>query len=231
MPDIGSHVSNGFNNAQSARTTTGISTLGGSTLVVCLSWDIGVNFTSIADSASNSWTIIGTELSTASMKNRMYYAPNITPSASHTVTFTASGNAFISMWVVELRGVATAPLDTSAAQTDNTSPFVSTTATNTEANAVLVGHIGANVSGTTPPVIYTPGNSFTSQEQIQDFTSFYTGAVATKIVTASASQEASFTADQTLIDSIVRLAIFTASGKIYHRTGRGILSGVLRGGR
>lgn len=159
----------GYDSASSATaiavTSPGMQTRSGSALVAMVGFSRFVGaFSSITDSLGNTWTQIGTEQQQGTDGTaRFYRAENITGSNQgptlHTVTFTGSvANMFLSLLVLEIRGVTTTPLDQSSGNVDVATPFTAPIINTTSNNEMLVsGILSSNLSGSTT---FTPGNSY-----------------------------------------------------------------------
>ncbi len=139
-------------------TSNAVTTTGGSGsvfLVFCM-WDdaSGANFGTISDSKTNTYTIVGSEVTGNSIHSRVYKCEGGTGGSSHTFTYTNSGGTgskYLGIAVVELTGCATSSaVDKNAQIQDTSSPFSSgATATTTAANEMLVG-FGGGDSGSNP---------------------------------------------------------------------------------
>lgn len=119
---------------------TGSPTVTGSTFLVLMEWGSTPTFVSIADNKSNTYSQIGTEISSEGTKRRAYICQNGTGGAGHTVTTTISGNTGHALVFVEVKGVATSSQDQLVNFTaDSASPFTSgTTGTTTQADEMAV---------------------------------------------------------------------------------------------
>ena len=173
--------------------TAGVTTqVSGSAGVLGVIGDTGF-FTSVQDSNSNTWTQIQSELADATAGNasRMYYAQNMTGGASHTFTLNKSSGSFAAIFFLELTTMLTSGvLDQSNRVLDTASPFDSPSVTTLSANEVLVALAFADDGGANS---YVAGNSFTIQQQRADGSISWTGAIASRIVTATGSYNSTFT--------------------------------------
>lgn len=177
-----------------------ITTAAGSTLVTVFVWDTGT-FSSLVDSKSNSWTQIGTELTFGtSGRARAYFSALTSTGASHTVTITQSSTSSMAIFVIEVTGEAASPFDKSANVVDATSPFASgLTAATTQAaeliTGLFIGNSGSNpathaISATSTP---TAGWAITVAAEETNGASFYTGAIASVVVAATAQYQSAWT--------------------------------------
>lgn len=166
----------------------------GSTFIAFMMWE-GATFTSIADSKSNTWSLLGSEqaFGPGSARCRMYSCVNGTGGASHTVTLTTgAGSIYASLFLLELLGVATSSAQDGTTQqgTDSASPYTRSITT-TNADDVLIAGISTN-SGTNPSSL-SESSGFTIQQEQTNATIQYTGGIATRIVSAIDTYTPSFT--------------------------------------
>src|SRR3990167_8926646 len=169
-----------------ARTTTP-----GSTIVLCGDWNTGDPFVSFTDSKGNTWTQIQTELG-ASPRTRMYYAENILGGTNHTFTLTITSAGQPSICMVEIRDAKlVGAFDLGARQADAASPFTSPGIATTDADEFLVGFMGGD--SVSNPATHTAGASMTLLDQVTNGASFWPGATAYRIVTATGTYNSSFT--------------------------------------
>src|SRR3990167_4125294 len=172
-------------------TTPSRTTTWGSTIVLCGDWNAGGPFVSFTDSYGNTWEPIETELG-SSPTTRMYYATNIKGGTGHTFTLAITSAGQPSIWMVEILSSRTmVVLDLGARQTDAASPFDSPGILTTVADTFLVGFIGGN--SVSNPATHTAGASFTLLDQVTNGASFWPGATAYRIVTATGTYNSSFT--------------------------------------
>jgi hypothetical protein len=197
----------GRNTGVGSIASTGITTTLGSALVAVMVWDTGT-FSSIADSKTNTWTQIGSEITdltglSSSSRARLYYSELAAGKvgASHTVTITQSGTSAMTILVVEVGG-GTIPgiFDKQAGTRDTTSPYTSgATAATTQAIELLIGAFfgtsGSNPathavdSSSTP----TSGWSITAAAEETNGASFYTGAMSNQRVTSTGTYACAWT--------------------------------------
>lgn len=191
---IGIHGSNA-SASTAAIATPSSATTSGSTLVVAANWG-SVNFSSIVDSASNSWTQIGSEISASSHKSRAYYAKNITNSGTHTVTVNLSGADAATIFIAEILSADTTnPLDQNGARDDTgASPYdLAAGLTTTFADEALISFFFGN-SGSNPATHGESGlGSSTIQDEVTNGTTFWTGACATAIKASTGTFNPSWT--------------------------------------
>lgn len=174
--------------AASVVTTTAASTTTGSTLVAFTWYDN--TFTSVTDSASNSWTQRGSTLTSGGVSMRCYVAEDITSSGSHTVSANFSTTGSCTIAVVEVVGAhLTSAYDQANGQVDATEPWTSGGITTTSADEMLVAAYGAWT--TTGAVNATDGGSFTRLDQGNGSATLYGGASFYRIVSSTGSYDVS----------------------------------------
>lgn len=154
---------------------------------------------SVPDSKSNTYSQVGSTLvysADNNIKAALYRCIGGTGGASH--TFTANFGAaqdVLSVWWHETTGGDTSSItdQAPAGAEDGLSPYASSSATTTQANELLVTLTATiNVSGTEA---ITWGNSFVSTgDDITNASSFITGSMATRSVSATGTYSSSFTA-------------------------------------
>ena len=186
---IGIHASASTGSATSVTTASRASTTGSA--IVCGGvWSATATFSSLTDSASNTWTQIGTELTTANRDSRFYYCQNCTGSATHTFTLATTASTSIVLACVELLNVLTSGVfDLGDQGEDAATPFASPAITTTAANEVLVGWTGIDDTATAT-IAETTG--FTVQEEF-DGSVGIPAALMTRIVTSTGSYNFSYT--------------------------------------
>lgn len=183
----------GANTGGTTLVTSAISTTSGRTIDIVVVWSSGSTFTSITDSAGNTWTQIGSEVSFSSAIARRYRAENITGSASHTFTLTLGSATLKSMFVVEVAGATASSFDQQASQLDASSPFTSgLTATTAQANEDIVEACLGTSSSATDTTTFT-NSGVTELQEIQDASQFWNGAVGLRSVTATGTYSADAT--------------------------------------
>jgi hypothetical protein len=204
----------------SSQASTGITTSSGSGFIVLALWSGGA-FSSLVDSKSNTWNLIGSEISFAGASGhaRAYYSEldAAKVGASHTVTISQGGTGAMSIFVIEVGG-GTIPsiFDKQASTTDSTSPYASgATASTTQAIELIVGALGGN-SGSNPAThaidsssTPTSGWAITSAAEETNGTSFWSGGLASVRVTSTGTYNGAWTESGASSD----LAIFTATFK------------------
>lgn len=195
---VGNH-SSAASGSSSSLSTPGITTTAGSGLVLGLTYN-GGTITSVTDNKGNAApTQIGTELGTT-QKSRFYYIPNLTSAgAGHTFTVNLSAASFITLYVQEVlannaNGIL---LDQVNGAQDASSPYGdSSTITTTIANEMLVSVGHWQAGGLASPDTWTAGASFTMQENQTNVASIISGALGTRIVSATGTYNASWTMTQ-----------------------------------
>lgn len=189
-------VGSGASSSNTVTTASGTSTVSGSTFLIFVAWDNGVNVSTISDSKSNTYTALGTEqLDGVGGRSRVYRCINGTGGTSHTATATFSGTAFPTLHLIECTGVdTTSPIDVVAqTQTSGGSSGSSSTintGTLSTANQVVVGLAALNnrSNGT------YASSTLTMISQEDDIVSYWTSGVAKTVVTATTSVACTFTA-------------------------------------
>ena len=172
-------------------TTSGITTTSGNLLVAGISFDSGTlnTITGVTDSKGNTWSK-ATELDSACLVS-LWYAPNITGGAAHTVTvaYNDGVGSAIGVVVQEFSGIAaTSPLDrTVSAQGTSTAPSSGATSATTQADELVVGLVGWAGATTTP----TLGAGYTNLGHIS--LTDASAAMQSKVVAATSAQTAAMT--------------------------------------
>lgn len=189
-------TSKGRSASTTSQATTGVTTqASGSAFVVAFIWDTG-NFSSIADSKSNTYTQIGTEqVNSDSAKIRAYYVENGTGGSSHTATVNLSVASPITVLFAEITGGLTSGiLDQSDIRWDTASPYtLAAGLTTTQAAELLLSFLGGN-SGSNPATHAESGlGSSTIQIEETNGASFYTAAIATSIKSSTGTFNPSWT--------------------------------------
>lgn len=189
-------VGSGASSSNTVTTGSGTSTASGSTFLLFVAWDNGVNISSVSDSKGNTYTALGTEqLDGAGGRSRVYRCINGTGGSSHTATANFSGTAFPTLHLIECTGVDTSsPIDivTQASGTGGSAGISSTinTGTLSTANQVVVGFAAMNSRSTGT---YS-SSTLTMISQEDDITNYWTSGVAKTVVTATTSVACTFSA-------------------------------------
>jgi hypothetical protein len=173
-------------------TTTGGTSTGGSGSIfqIYVSFDPGVTISSVADSKSNSYSLVGSVV-TGRAKLARYRCVGGTGGASHTATVNFSGNSFAVAHLIEVTGAATSSAaDISTSAVDTASPYTISSGTLAQAAEVVIAAIesGSGVNGA-----YSESTGFTILSQESDMESFWISAVASKVVASTSSVTPSFT--------------------------------------
>lgn len=198
-------TSKGAGNPVSSISTTGVVTQPGSALVALLVWDSSSTFTSISDTinggaSGNTWVLIGSEQTYSTARTRAYYVTNANGGSNHVVTFTPSASCNCVILFVEITGIpASDAVDgTPSFVADASSPFTSGNVTTSTAGAMLVGGLVCN-SGSNPAThaisSATPSSGWTIQSGAEETNgaSFYTGCLATQVVSSTGTYNSGFT--------------------------------------
>lgn len=111
----------------------------GNLLVAMFSWQIS-SFTSIADTAGNTWHDTGINFTGGNNIMRIYYAYNISGNASNVVTVTLSGGGtYRTIVVYEISGAGTSdPLNTTSTGTDTTGTSITTATLTISATSEII---------------------------------------------------------------------------------------------
>jgi hypothetical protein len=167
-------------------TTSSIATVSGSVVVAAAIWDT-VSFSSITDTYTNTWNLVGSEFTfdtSNSGKGRVYYAKDITGGAGHTFTVKTSATTSITDLAFELIGTSTAgTLDTSVFGSVTSGSTYSASITPSAGNRTLVALLYQN--GTTTPTI--SGWTIPSGGNVNGSSSTWGATVAYQQVVANGS--------------------------------------------
>lgn len=180
-------------------TTAGITTTGGSGTVffIAATLDPGVTPSSVADNKGNSanYTQRAYASTAASGCGRLvlYLCEGGTGGAGHTFTFTASGNSFSYIFAGEITGAATSSaFDISVTGTDTSSPWTILSGTLAQSAEMILALIGGDAN-TSHSSTFNPGTGWTNFENGPDDVNQWTGAIAYKIISSTASDGPSWT--------------------------------------
>ena len=194
-------------------TTTGITTgATGSVFVRTTQWSNGVTFTSVTDSKSNSYTIIGAEIITGGTdKSRAHFVTNATGGASHTFTATVASSDSILIMIDEITGAATASTvdGTPTSLLDTASPYTGTAVTTTNANDLIWSAICGNSGSAT--ATHAESTGFTIRSNNVDGSTQWPGATGTRVVAATSSYNCSWT-ETSSTNGAVYIAAFKDAG-------------------
>lgn len=175
-------ASKGRSGSSASQVTNAVTTTNGSTFHVEIIWNSTENFSSIADSKSNTYTQTGAETTMTGAKTRRYRCENGVGGASHTVTVNLSAASNVLVLFQEVPNTAATALDQSDVRNDTTSAYtLAAGLTTTQATETLVtGLFGT--SGSNPATHAETGlGSSTIQTAAEETNgaSFWTGAIAT----------------------------------------------------
>jgi hypothetical protein len=128
----------------------------GNLLVTLVQWQVN-NFSSIADTAGNTWVQAGTEVVSGNNKCRIYYAENCAANASNVVTVTFSAaSTYRAIVVHQFSGVATSSsLDDAKNATGSSTTPATASLTATASEDVIVAMILAVANSNTAGTGYT----------------------------------------------------------------------------
>lgn len=142
------------------------------------------------DSKGNTWTLMTTNDGAMSARVRMYYCVSPTVGSGHTFS---SGAAYASIGAIALSGMSGGLDVQSAGAATSSTTSAPGSITTTQANTVLVSCTGFDVTGTTVSI----DNSLTITDQIDNSGGNYYGfAMSYKVLTATATAGATWTANQ-----------------------------------
>ncbi len=191
-------------------TTAALATTTGSGLITSCLWSSGQTFSSISENGGNGApTLIGIE-KTGVGRSRVYYWPNITGNAAHTVTWTLSAGAPASCFVLEIltNNGGGITLDQGTQGNDNSSPWADLlTITTTIATELLVSVAYGNSAGN--PDNWTAGASFTRHEHATNGASFWAGAIGSLHVSSTGTYNGSWTDSVSSSNTNVHIASFS----------------------
>lgn len=160
----------------------------GAIFLVCVSYDGTINISSVTDSKSNTYNLVNT-VTTGDQKTSIYECIGGVGGASHTVTVTFATPADGVVHFLEITGGSTRDL-TPTAVNDASSPFTLASGTLSQAAELLLSFCASD-SSSNPATYACSGWTVLSQEA--DGTTFWSSAVAYKIVAATTTQTASWT--------------------------------------
>lgn len=189
---VGVHASNAVGSGTSVTTAARTSAASGSTFIIGAVCN-NSEFSSVADSKSNVYTLIGAAQTFDSAGGvRLYYCQNGTGGASHTATLNVTSSAAHTVFFVEITGGLTSGiLDQNNRANDTSSPFASPGITTTQADEILISILGGN-SGSNPAT-HAESTGFTIDETVTNGTTFYTGCIASRVVSSTGTYNSSFT--------------------------------------
>jgi len=169
-------------------------------------------FSSVTDNKGNSanYVQVGAEIvsTDSSVMARVYYCPNATGGAGHTATLTVTGsNGSLDLYIVEITTTngAGITIDQATQNTDNTTPFTSSSITTTVANTMLMGGMSENASTS---VTHTAGNSFAVIDE-ETTANAWSGASSWRLVSATGTYNTSWTVTGTVSTSVQTIASFS----------------------
>ncbi|HSR89628.1 MAG TPA: DUF4038 domain-containing protein [Candidatus Udaeobacter sp.] len=129
--------------ASSLATTFTSSVAAGDIILVGFDYDKSqnANVASVTDSRGNTFTQIGTELTTpGGAHTRLYYAKNTTAGTDTVTVNLTAGSSFIEAYITAYRGIDNVnPIDASAGRTGNTGTVTSGNVTTTSAGDIIYG--------------------------------------------------------------------------------------------
>lgn len=199
--------------AGTAVTSSGTSQATASTFYIFAHWDTGSTFTSVADSKSNTYTLVGAEQAIGAFRTRLYRCVNGTGGASHTATLVVSGAGGATVYLVEATGCNTSsPVDQSDRRTESASPYtLAAGLTTTQANELLLSFFAGD-SGSNPATNAESGlGSSTIVVEETNGAANWTGAVAKSYKTSTGTFNPSWTQTGT-VDGAVFLETLKEAG-------------------
>lgn len=147
--------------------------------------------TSVADngSPSRTFTLAASKVdATNTQAIRIYYADDVRPSGTYTVTVTWAASKFASVGGLAYDGVATGGPTATNSAGPTTSASVSSGAVSSGANSLYVAGFADNSNGSDT---VTPGGGFTDQHALDDGT-FFTSGAGSDLINATGSQTATW---------------------------------------
>lgn len=204
--------------ASPATTSSGTTSVSGSTFVFAASFDPGSTQSTPTDSKGNTYTIMGTVQAEPVTGGKLVFyksqpgdAGYVGGGASHTASMVMTGTPAAATFLIEITGGTTSPLDTATLSqgTDTSSPFTITSPALTQANEVVIVLIGAN-NGATATNTYSSSN-FTILAQEADASLYWTSAIAKLVVSSTLAVTPSFTCLQGS-QGALKLASFMDAG-------------------
>lgn len=197
----------------SAAVTASVTTsVAGSIFVCACYWGGSQTFVSLGDTKGNVYTQIGTEQTSGTDKSRLYYIENGVGGAGHVATLTVSGTTGVTLLMQEITGGLTSgSLDQNGARTDAASPFtLAAGLTTVQADELLITALFGD-SGSNPGTHAETGLGLsTIQAEETDGTTFWTGAEATAVKSATGTFNPSWT-ESGATAGMVFLATFKAA--------------------
>lgn len=222
-------TSKGRTASSSSIATTGVATqASGSTFVIGVVWN-NVGFTSVTDNKTNTYTQLGgldLQPGAAASHARLYYCQNGNGGAGHTGTLTLAGADNCAIFFLEITGALAASFDLGNGNLDTASPFTSPSITTTQARELLIAYLAGD-SGSNPAT-HAESTGFTVQSAAEETngSSFWTGCLASRLVTSTASYNASFTESGATRGAVFVIGFKEAAGGATLRTNRRSLLGV-----
>jgi hypothetical protein len=217
---LGSTTTTGANAVTFTSTPTA-----GNLIVVCVTYFGGGSdyFSSIADNKSNTYTQVGSTLHANATSDycRVYYAKNITSSATFTITvnFTGSpGSGDTMVAIHEYSGAdTTAPLDSVNPGATGSGTAVSPGAVTPTVNGCLIFSGGCDDSGANATPTANTGGGYTLRQHQDDASSHERIYTEDFVQTTAASTTASFTIGASS-HWAVQAAVFKPSGAAAAKT-------------
>jgi hypothetical protein len=195
-------------NSTSITTGSGTSSASGSTFVVCASYDPLSTLDTVTDSKSNTYTQIGSVVSGRGQLS-MWYSANATGGASHTASVAFFGDPYAVVYLIEITGASTTPLDVAASGTASVEPYTLATGTLAQANEIIIAMCEWNWNG--PTTTYSSSN-MTIIDQESDSFSWWSSCVAKLVVSSTSSVAPSFTTNFGDDTAGLKLATFKEAG-------------------
>lgn len=216
------------NNSAGPASVTINSAASGSSFLVVVSWDVGLNFTSITDligggASGNSFTQIGSEVSNIAgiYDSRSYYVSGgFNGGTNHEFRVALSGTGYWTISVTEITNVDTStPITgTPVFALDASSPFASAGVTTAVANAMLVGFAASDSFSNPATFAADASASPTSGWTLQTGATYtngsvnYTLGVITQAVTATGTYNSAFTVAGASNNAVGLIAFRDATG-------------------
>ena len=194
-------------------TTAGITTqaTGSGIHLVIDYYKAGQTFTRVEDSKANTWVQIGTEIlsSDSVCAMRRYYCANAIGGSAHTFSLVCNvgGVASIAVTEVQTTNANGITLDQEGAQTDDTTPYISTSETTTIADEILMGAF--TFTGDGGVATHTWGNSFTLVDEETNADTYFPLSTCYRVVSATGTYNTTCTVPQAIVHSVNSLDTFS----------------------
>ena len=193
--NVGSGGGNGdgvFFAANASWTFASTPTAGNLIVVVVTMWDNGSSITGVTDNKGNSYTE-AYQVDNNNARVAVYYAENITTSATHTITVSTTG-AYGCFCAVEVSGAATSSSRDTVSQTTDITDVSGTTTSITSGTLDQADSIVfANYTHDADTIITNPGSPWNSLYVRASYGSDHHGAAVYQIVSSTTALTSTWT--------------------------------------